>query len=93
MFVGLTASLSITPAGPFRLSATPSLTFKALESFSDGSTLDVRGPAPWNSSNQGIVSAYLPSVVKLCWVAPAPTTIIATMDTGERGSLDVTVTL
>lgn len=91
IFVGLTAQITISPAGPFSLSAGSSVTFHATELFSDGSTLDVSGPAIWDSSHGDIISIYPFLGGDATLVAPGTTTITATMETGEVGSLDVTV--
>lgn len=91
VFVGLTAQVTISPQGPFSLSATPSITFQAIETFSDGSTLDVSGPALWNSSHGNVVSIYPYLGGDATLVATGTTTVTATLDTGEVGTLDVTV--
>jgi hypothetical protein len=91
IFVAQTFSITISPAGPFSLSAGSSITFHAIETFSDGSTLDVSGPAFWDSSHGDIVSIYPYLGGDATLVAPGTTTITATLGTGEVGSLDVTV--
>ena len=89
--VGQTGVLDITPTDPFSLSATPEIDFYATETFPDGSTLDVSGPATWTASPGGIVDIYpyLGGHAKL--VATGTTTITATLDTGETGAVTITV--
>jgi hypothetical protein len=91
VFVGLTNYITITPTGPFSLSATPSMTFYATEAFSDGSTLDVSGPAFWNSSAGQVIDIYPFLGGDATLVGTGTTTITATLSTGEVGTLTVTV--
>jgi hypothetical protein len=91
VFVGLAHYMTISPAGPFSLSATPSIQFFATETFPDGSTLDVSGPATWSSSKEGVVSIYPYLGGDATLVAPGTATVTATLDTGEVASVDVTV--
>ncbi len=90
IFVGLTSYITISPTGPFRLSARSGTDFYATETFSDGSTVDVSGLATWSASPGGIISIY-PYFGFATLVAPGTTTITATLDTGEAGSVQVTV--
>jgi hypothetical protein len=89
VFVGLTNYITISPTGPFSLSATPQMNFYATETFSDGSTLDVSGPAIWTTAGIIDMYPYLGGYATL--VATGTTTITATLDTGEAGTLTVTV--
>jgi hypothetical protein len=91
VFVGLTHFITISPTGPFSLSATPNVTFFATETFSDGSTLDVSGPAFWDSSSGGVVNIYPFLGGDATLVGTGTTTITATLSTGEVGTLTVTV--
>jgi hypothetical protein len=91
IFVELTVAINISPVGPFSLSAGSSITFHATELLPDGSTVDVSGPAFWDSSNSAVVSIYPLLGGEATLVATGTTTITATMGTGEVGSLDVTV--
>jgi hypothetical protein len=91
VFVGLTHYITISPAGPFSLSATPSTTFYATENFSDGTTLDVSGPATWTAKPAGIIDIYPFLGGDATLVAPGTTTVTATLDSGESGSVEVTV--
>jgi hypothetical protein len=90
VFVGLTHYIAISPSGPFSL-ATPSITFVATEHFSDGSTLGVSDLAFWTTSPGGIIDMYPYLSGDATIVATGSTTVTATLDTGEVGSLDVTV--
>jgi hypothetical protein len=90
IFVGMTSYITISPLGPFRLSAGSETDFYATETFSDGSTLDVSGLATWDASPGGIISIY-PYFGFATLVAPGTTTITATLNTGEVGSAEVTV--
>lgn len=91
VFVGLPQYITITPAGPFSLSATPETDFFATQTFADGSTLDVSGPAIWTATPDGVIDIYpfLGGHAKL--VAPGTATVTATLDSGESGSVEVTV--
>jgi hypothetical protein len=91
VFVGLTDYITISPTGPFSLSATPNMTFYATETFSDGSTLDVSGPAIWNSSSGRVIDIYPFLGGDATLVGTGTTTITATVSTGEVGTLTVTV--
>jgi hypothetical protein len=91
VFVGLTSYITISPAGPFRLSGASGLTFYATETFSDGSTVDVSGPAFWDSSSGGVISIYPFLGGDATLVGTGTTTITATLSTGEVGTLTVTV--
>jgi hypothetical protein len=86
-----TAYIAISPGGPFSLSAGRSVSFQAIETFSDGSTLDVSGNAIWNSSRGSIVSVYAYAEGSATLVATGTTTITAALESGEVGTLDVTV--
>jgi hypothetical protein len=89
VFVGLTNYITISPTGPFRLSSS-GISFYATETLPDGSTLDVSGPATWNSSS-GVLNIYPYAGGWADIVAAGTTTVTATLDTGEVGSVDVTV--
>ncbi len=89
--VGQTGVLDITPTGPFSLSATPEIDFYATETFPDGSTLDVGGLATWTASPGGIVDIYPYLGGHATLVATGTTTITATLDTGELGTVTITV--
>jgi len=91
VFVGLTSYITISPTGPFSRSATPNMTFVATETFSDGSTLDVSGPAIWNSSAGGVMDIYPFLGGYADVVGSGTTTVTATLSTGEIGTLTVTV--
>jgi len=91
VFVGLTSYITISPTGPFRRSATPNMTFVATETFSDGSTLDVSGPAFWDSSSGGVMNIYPYLGGYATLVGTGTTTITATLSAGEVGTLTVTV--
>ncbi|PYV60322.1 MAG: hypothetical protein DMG95_14170 [Acidobacteria bacterium] len=91
VFVGLSSYITISPAGPFKLSGTPGVTFYATETFSDGSTVDVSGPAFWDSSSGGVISIYPFLGGDATLVGTGTTTITATLSTGEIGTLTVTV--
>jgi len=90
VFVGLTNYITISPTGPFRLSAGSEKDFYAIETFSDGSTLDVSGLATWTARPGGIIDLY-PFFGFATLVAPGTTIITATLGTGEVGSVEVTV--
>ena len=89
IFVGLTNYVTISPKGPFRLSSS-GISFYATETFPDGSTLDVSGPATWSASS-GVLNIYPYAGGWADIVAAGTTTVTATLDTGEVGSVDVTV--
>jgi hypothetical protein len=91
VFVGIPQYITITPAGPFSLSATPETDFFATQTFADGSTLDVSGPATWTATPDGVIDIYpyLGGQAKL--VAPGTATVTATLDSGMSGSVEVTV--
>ena len=91
IFVGLPRYITLSPAGPFSLAAGSSIQFHALETLPDGSMLDVSGAAIWNSSHGEIVRIYPYLGGDATLVATGTTTITATLDTGEVGTLDVTV--
>jgi hypothetical protein len=91
VFVGLTSYITISPTGPFKLSGAPGVTFYATETFSDGSTADVSGPAIWDSSAGGVISIYPFLGGDATLVGTGTTTITATLNTGEVGTLTVTV--
>ena len=91
VFVGVTQFITISPMGPFSLSATPQMNFYATETFSDGSTLDVSGPATWSTSPGGIIDMYPYLGGYATLVGTGTTTITATLSTGEVGTLTITV--
>jgi hypothetical protein len=92
--VGQTPTLDITPTGPFSLSANPDQHFQASASYPDGSVLDLTVYATWSSSAPGVLKVYndyVHDVGEATLLATGTTTITATLDTGDVGSLDVTV--
>jgi hypothetical protein len=91
VFVGLTSYITISPTGPFSRSATPNMTFVATETFSDGSTLDVSGPAFWNSSSGQVMDIYPLLGGYATLLGTGTTTVTATLSTGEVGTLTVTI--
>jgi hypothetical protein len=91
VFVGLTSYITISPPGPFHLSSSSGISFYATEAFSDGSTLDVSGPAFWNSSSARVIDIYAYLGGDATLVGAGTTTITATLSTGEVGTLTVTV--
>jgi len=90
IFVGIPNYITVTPKGPFFLSAGSAVDFYATETFPDGSTTDVSGLATWSASPGGVISIY-PYFGFATLVAPGTTTITATLDTGEVGATQVTV--
>jgi hypothetical protein len=95
--VGQTATLDITVIGngAFSLSA-PDQQFKASASYSDGSVLDLTAYASWTSSAPEVLkfydlSDYLHGPGEAALLTTGNTTITATLEAGEVGSLDVTV--
>ena len=91
VFVGLTNYITISPTGPFSLSATPSVTFHATETFSDGSTADVSGLAFWNSTSGQVIDIYPFLGGDATLVGTGTTTVTASLNTGEVGTLTITV--
>jgi len=91
VFVGLKSYMTVSPAGPFRLSGSTGVTFYATETFSDGSTADVSGPAFWDSSSGRVISIYPFLGGDATLVGTGTTTITATLSTGEVGTITVTV--
>jgi hypothetical protein len=91
IFVGVTNYITISPVGPFRLSATPETDFYATETFSDGSTLDVSGPATWTATPGGVFNIYPYLGGHAALVAPGTATVTATLPSGQSGSVQVTV--
>ena len=91
VFVGLTNYITISPTGPFSLSATPNVTFHATETFTDGSTADVSGFAYWNSSSSQVIDIYPFLGGDATLVGTGTTTVTAGLNTGEVGTLTVTV--
>jgi hypothetical protein len=91
VFVGLPQYITITPAGPFSLSATPETDFFATETFADGSTLAVSGPATWTATPGGVIDIYPYLGGHATLLAPGTATVTATLDSGESGSVEVTV--
>jgi len=97
--VGQSATLSITVTGEgeFSLSAHPDPHFHALARYPDGSLLDLTLYATWNSSAPGVLKLYddpfdyYHDIGEGALLATGTTTITATLQTGEVGSLDVTV--
>jgi hypothetical protein len=98
VIVGQTTTLDITATGTggFSLSAHPDQQFKASASYSDGNVLDLTSYATWNSSPAGILAFYDPydfthNIGEAKLLATGTTTVTAALETGEVGSLDVTV--
>jgi hypothetical protein len=89
VFVGLTNYITISPRGPFLLSSS-GISFYATETFPDGSTLDVSGPATWTAQG-GVFDIYPYLGGYATVVAPGTATVTATLDSGESGSVQVTV--
>lgn len=89
--VGLTHHITISPPGPFSLSATPNISFVATENFSDGTTLDVSGPAFWTASSGGVVNIYPYAGGDATLIGTGTTTVTATLQNGESGSETITV--
>jgi len=96
--VGQTATLDITAKGTggFSLSANPDQQFQASASYADGNVLDLTIYAIWTSSMPGVVKFYDPydythGPGEATLLATGTTTITATLDSGEVGTLDVTV--
>jgi hypothetical protein len=96
--VGQTATLDITATGTggFSLSTHPDQQFKASASYPDSSVLDLTTYATWNSSVPGVLKFYDPydyahGPGEAMLLATGTTTITASLDSGEVGSLDLTV--
>jgi len=96
--VGQTPTLDVTPTatGTFSLSANPDQHFQASASYSDGTVLDLTIYATWSSIVPGVLKFYGPldythDVGEATLLATGTTTITATLDSGDVGSLDVTV--
>jgi len=92
--VGQTPTLDITPTGPFSLSANSDQRFKTSARYSDGSVLDLTCYATWNSSAPEVLkfyNDYVHDCAEAALLATGATTITATVDTGDVGSLDVVV--
>jgi len=92
--VGQTPTVDITPTGPFSLSANPDQHFKASGSYSDGSVLDLTCYATWNSSAPEVLKFYddyVHDCAEAALLVTGTTTITATVDTGDVGSLGVVV--
>jgi hypothetical protein len=96
--VGQTPTLDVTPtgAGTFSLSANPDQHFQASASYPDGSVLDLTIYATWNSSVPGVLKFYPPydythDPGEATLLATGTTTITASLDSGDVGTLVVTV--
>jgi hypothetical protein len=96
--VGQTPTLDVTPngTGTFSLSANPDQHFQASASYPDGSALDLTIYATWNSSVPGVLKFYDPRDYthdpgEATLLATGTTTITASLDSGDVGSLGVTV--
>jgi len=96
--VGQTATLDITATGTgvFSLSANPDQHFKASASYSDGTVLDLTIYATWSSSAPGVLKFFDPfdyvhDPGEATLLATGTTTVTATLDSGDLGSLDLTV--
>ncbi len=75
----------------FSKSATPTQQFSATATYSDGSTLDVTDSTTWSSSPRGVVFFDIYGDGDATFVGTGTTTISATLDTGEVGTLTITV--
>jgi len=91
VFVGIPQYVTITPAGPFSLSATRETDFFATETFADGGTLDVSGPATWTATPDGVIDIYPYLGGHANLLAPGTVTVTAILDSGMSGSVEVTV--
>jgi hypothetical protein len=94
--VGQTPTLDVTSTGNgmFSLSAHPDQLFHMSASYSDGNVLDLTIYSTWSSSNPGVLKFfkdYVHDLGEATLLATGTTTVTATLDTGDVGSLDVTV--
>ncbi len=94
--VGQTPALAVTSTdkGMFSLTANPDQHFQVTASYSDGNVLDLTVYVTWGSSKPEILkffNDYVHDVGEATLLTTGTTTITATMDSGEVGSLDVTV--
>jgi trimeric autotransporter adhesin len=94
--VGQTPALDVTSTdkGMFSLTANPDQHFQVTASYSDGNVLDLTVYVTWGSSKPEILkffNDYVHDVGEATLLTTGTTTITATMDSGEVGSLDVTV--
>ncbi len=94
--VGQTATLDVTSTGKgmFSLSANPDQLFQATASYSDGNVMDLTIYTTWSSSKPEVLkffNDYVHYVGEATLLTTGKTTITATLDSGEVGSLDVTV--
>lgn len=97
--VGQTPTLDITSStGTFSLSAHPDQHFKVSASYADGSLLDLTLYVNWDSSAPGVLKFfndpfdYVHDRGEATLLATGTTTVTATtVETGDVGSLDVTV--
>jgi len=94
--VGQTPTLDVTSTGKgmFSLSANPDQLFQATASYSDGNVLDLTVYVTWSSSKPEVLkffNDYVHDVGEATLLTTGTTTITATLDSGEVGSLDVTV--
>jgi hypothetical protein len=95
--VGQTPTLQITSTKTFSLSANPDQQFQVSASYSDSSVLDLTNYVTWDSSAPGVLkffdpTDYLHSPGEATLLETGMTTVTATtLETGDVGSLDVTV--
>jgi hypothetical protein len=78
----------------FSLSANPDQLFQATASYSDGNLLDLTVYVTWSSSKPEVLkffNDYVHDTGEATLLTTGTTTITATLDSGEVGSLDVTV--
>jgi hypothetical protein len=96
--VGLTPTIAITPTstGMFSRSATAEQQFHAVATYSDGTVMDLTDFVTWSSSSAGVLEFSLndpygfnPGLAT--FVGTGTTTIAATLDTGEAGTMAITV--
>jgi hypothetical protein len=94
--VGQTPTLAVasTGKGMFSLSANPDQLFQATASYPDGNVVDLTVYMTWSSSKPEVLkffNDYVHYVGEATLLTTGTTTITATLDSGEVGSLDVTV--
>lgn len=90
--VGLTPTITISPAGPFSRATTPNVQFQAKATYTDGSVLDLTGFATWDSNPAGILRFQDPVELPgtATFIADGTTSVTATQGT-DVGTLSVTV--
>jgi hypothetical protein len=96
--IGLTPTIDITPAGTgmFSLSSNRTQQFHATATYSDGTVLDLTVFASWSESPEGIVAFNFNDPYGLepglaTFLATGTTTVTASLNTGEEGTMIVTV--